>query len=115
MDSRLVDSTQSTVRRRLVDIAESEQPTNTYESESADLQRSIEAYKSELIDLQQPTNSYEPKPNEESTRTFEPKLIMGGRRYPLRQRRAPSRYTNQYVLLTDEDELECYEEAIFGR
>ena len=33
-------------------------------------------------------------------------------RYPLKQRRAPSRYASQYVLLTNEDEPECYEEAM---
>ena len=37
---------------------------------------------------------------------------MGGGRSPLRQWRAPSPYTNQYVLLTVEDEQDCYEEAM---
>ena len=36
-----------------------------------------------------------------------------GRRYPLRQRKASSRYlASQYVFLTDEGELECYKEAM---
>ena len=35
------------------------------------------------------------------------------RRYPRRQRKASSRYpASQYVLLTDEGEQECYEEAM---
>ena len=50
--------------------------------------------------------------NEESAITFEPESTEGGRRYPLRERRAPIRYSSQYGLLTDEGELECYEETI---
>ena len=105
MDSRLVDTTE-------YELVDSKQPTNTYESESDDLQRLIEAYESEPIDLQQPTNMYEPEPSEELVDTSKLEPNMGGRIYPLRQRKAPFRYSNQYVLLTDEDEPECYEEAM---
>ena len=55
---------------------------------------------------------HEPKPNEESVETPEPEPTMEGRRYPLKERRAPTRYTNQYVLLIDEGGPECYDEAI---
>ena len=37
---------------------------------------------------------------------------MSGRRYPLRERKAPITYASQYVLLADDSEPECYEEAI---
>ena len=55
---------------------------------------------------------YERELNEYSAGASEPELTMGGRRYPLRERRAPTRYASQYVLLTDEGELECYDEAM---
>ena len=98
MNIRLVDSTQSTVRRKLVGTTESElveleQPTNTYESESesANLLKSIEEYDSwESVDLQQLIDTYEPDPNEESIGSSKPEPTMGGRTYPLRERRAPT-------------------------
>ena len=37
---------------------------------------------------------------------------MSGRRYPFKERRAPTTYASQYILLTDEGEPECYDEAI---
>ena len=37
---------------------------------------------------------------------------MSGRRYPLRKRKAPTTYVIQYILLTDEGVVECYDEAI---
>ena len=116
-DLGLVHSTQSTVRRQLVDIAESklvdlEQLTDSYELELADLQRSSEAYKSESVDLQKPIDMYEPEPTKESTGTSEPEPTIGGRRYLLRKRRAPTTYASQYILFTNEGEPECYDEAI---
>ena len=66
------------------------QPTNTYELELTNLQRSIEAYESDLINLQQLTNMHEPEPNVELVDTSEHEPTMGGGRYPLRKRREPS-------------------------
>ena len=43
----------------------------------------------ESNDFQQWIDMYEPKPNEESSETSKPKPTAGGRRYPLRERRAP--------------------------
>ena len=80
--------------------------------ESTDPQKLIEAYESESVDLQQPIDMYEHVSSEESAETSEPEPTMGSGRYQLRQRRAPSQYASQYVLLTDEDEPECYEEAM---
>ena len=37
---------------------------------------------------------------------------MSGRRYPLKERKAPTTYASQYILLTNEGEPECYDEAI---
>ena len=45
-------------------------------------------------------------------RTSERERTTSGRRYPLRETKAPPTYANQYILLTDESEPECYEEAI---
>ena len=58
------------------------------------------------------TDMYEPKPNEKSVRTFEPEPTTRGGRYPLRERRAPTTYASQYILLIDKCQLECYNEAI---
>ena len=66
-----------------------EQPTNTYESESTDLQKLIEAYELKLDDLQKLVDMHEPELSEELIDTSKPKPTMGGGRYPLRQRRAP--------------------------
>ena len=43
----------------------------------------------------------------------EPTLSNGGKRYPLRERRSPWRFPNKeyYMLLTNEGELESFEEA----
>ena len=80
--------------------------------ELVDLQRSIDAYESESVDLQKPVDMYEPKASEELSDTFEPKLTMGGGKYPLKQRKSPFRYSSQYVLVTDEDDPKCYKETI---
>ena len=45
-------------------------------------------------------------------KTSELVSTTGGRRYPLRERRAPTTQASQYMLLTDEGELEFYEEAM---
>ena len=44
--------------------------------------------------------------------TSEREPTTSGRRYPLRERKAPITYASQYVLLTDDGEPERYEEAI---
>ena len=61
---------------------------------------------------QRPINTYEPEPREESVETSEPELTTSERRYPLKERRAPTTNASQYALLTDEGEPECYYEAI---
>ena len=71
-------------------MIDSELPWNENESESANPQQ--------LIDM------YEPEPNELSTGTFEPEPMIGGRRYPLRERRTPTIYVGQYIILIDEGE-----------
>ena len=53
-----------------------------------------------------------PVPNEESAGTFKPEPTTGGRRYPLRERKAPIQYSSQYIPLKDEGEAECYEKAM---
>ena len=67
---------------------------------------------SESANLEQPIDIYELEPNEESAGTFEPEPTTARRRYPLRERRVPTTYASQYILLTDEGEPECYDEAI---
>ena len=47
---------------------------------------------SESANPEQPIDMYEPEPNQELTRTFELEFITVGRRYPLRERKAPIRY-----------------------
>ena len=66
-NTRLVNSTQWTIRRQLVattkyETIKSVQPTNTYELASIELQEMIEPYESESVELQQPTNMHEPEP-----------------------------------------------------
>ena len=80
------------------EMIDSELPRNADESESAN--------------PEQPIDMYEPEPNEKFTPIFESGPMTGGRRYPLRERRAPTTYASLYILLTDESELECYDEAI---
>ena len=53
-----------------------------------------------------------PMPNEESTGTSELEPTTRGRRYPLRERGALTTYASQYILLSNEGEPECYDEAI---
>ena len=89
----------------------SEQPTNIDELESVDLWKSIEDYESELTNPQRPRNTYEPEPRVESVQASELEPISSGRRYPLQERRAPTTYANQYILLTDEGEPECYDKT----
>ena len=72
-------------------MIDSELPRNEDESESANFDK--------------PIDRYEPEPNEELVGTFKPELTTG-------ERRASTTYTSQYILLTDEDEPECYDEAI---
>ena len=84
----------------------------TTESEIIDSELPRKADESESANPEQLIDMYEPEPNEESTGTFEPKPTMRGRRYPLRERRAPTTYASQYILLIDEGEPECYDEAI---
>ena len=76
MDLGVVDSTQSIVRRRLhsvkAELVNSEQPTDTYESKSSDLQKFTKAYELESVDLQKLVNMYELEPSEESVDTSEP-------------------------------------------
>ena len=79
-------------------MIDSELPRNEDESESTNPKQ--------LIDM------YEPEPNKELAGTFKPKPTTGGRRYPLREKRAPTTYASEYILLTDEGELECYDGAI---
>ena len=55
-------------------MIDSELPTNTDESESANPKQSIDMYEHE--------------PNEESERTSEAKPTTRGRRYPLREKRS---------------------------
>ena len=59
-------------------MIDSELPRNEDESESANFDK--------------PIDRYEPEPNEELVGTFKPEPITGGRRYPLRERRAPTTY-----------------------
>ena len=75
-------------------MVDSQQPTNIYESESKYLEKTIEEYKSESVELQQPIDVHEHEPNEELAGTSELELTMGGRRYPLRAKREPTRFTN---------------------
>ena len=53
-----------------------------------------------------------PVPNEESAGTSELEPRTGGRRYPPRERGALTTYASQYILLTNEGDPECYDEAI---
>ena len=119
-DSSLVEPTLSAIRRHPVGTTESESVNSeqqTYESESelADLLKSIEEYDLESAGTQQPIDMHEPKTREELGGPSEPKPTMGGRRYSLRERRAPTTYTSQYILLTDDGEPECYDEAIVDK
>ena len=116
IDLRPSEPTQSVVRRQPIGTAESEsvdseRPTD-YESESAELLRSIEEYELESSNLEKSIDIYEPKQRGESGETPEREPTTSGRRYPLRERRAPTTYASQYILLTDEGEPECYDEAI---
>ena len=91
MESALVDppSTQPVNRQ---------QPADEAEYESTNIQH-VDAHESESKD--------------ESAEETKSKPVAEGRRYLLRQRKASSRYpTNKYVLLTDEEEPERYEEAM---
>ena len=79
-------------------MMDSELPTNADEPESKNPEQ--------LIDM------YEPEPNEELAGTSEPEPTTGGRRYPLKERRAPTTHVSQYILMTDEGDPECYDETI---
>ena len=98
-----VDHTWSTERR---------QSFGTAESEIIDLGLSRNVDKSELANPEQTNDMYEFEPNEVSTGTFEPEPTIGGRRYPLKERRAPTTHVSQYILMTDEGDPECYDETI---
>ena len=74
MDSGLVNSTQSANRRHSIDTTKSklvnlEQPTNTDESESAEILKSIEKYELELSNLEQPIDIHDPEPREKVAET----------------------------------------------
>ena len=97
LDTGPINPTQSTTTRQLVgttyfESVNLEQLKNTYESKSEldDLLKSIEEYKSELVDLQKPIDMYEPEANQELVGTSKIESTMEGRRYPLRERRAPT-------------------------
>ena len=72
----------------------------------ADLLKSIEEYDLESAGTQQPIDMHEPKTREELGGPSEPKPTMGGRRCPLKERRTSTTYASQYILLTDEGELD---------
>ena len=59
-----------------------------------------------------PIDKQNPEQREELAETSGKEPTMSGRRYPLRERKAPITYASQYILLTDDGEPECYEEAI---
>ena len=92
----------------LVDPIPTQQPANEVELESVDTQQ-----QSELVDTQQQTDAHESESEDELLEESGYEPIIEGRRYPRRQRKVSSRYpASQYVLLTDEGEPECYEEAM---
>ena len=74
--------------------------------------KSIKEYESGSANPKKSIDIYEPEPREESAKTSKPEPRPGGKRQPLRERRAPTTYASQYILLIDEGEPECYEEAI---
>ena len=115
-DLRLSELASSTIRRQLVDKVESEsvesgRPTD-YELESAELLNSIDEYELESPNLEMSIDVQEPEWREELAETSEREPTTSGRRYSLRERKAPITYASQYILLTDEGELECYEEVM---
>ena len=59
-----------------------------------------------LIDL------HEPNPRKELLETSKREPTTSGRRYSLKERKSHTTYASQYILLTDEGERECYDEAI---
>ena len=68
--------------------------------ELADIQQWGEASEFELVDRTESESAY----------ATESELAGKGRRYPLKQRKASSRYlANEYIQLADEGEPECYE------
>ena len=83
-----------------------------HESESADLLKSIEEYELEFSNLEMSIDEQNPEPREELVETSEREPTMSGRRYPLRERKAPTTYASQYILLTDDGESERYKEAM---
>ena len=77
-----------------------------------ELLMSIEEYELESSNLEMPIDEQNPEQREELAETSKREPTTSGRRYPLRERKAPTTYVSQYILLTDEGEPECYEEAI---
>ena len=75
----------------------------------------IEEYESESTNLDQSIDMYELELREESAETLELETTTVGRRYLLRERRAPTTYVSQYILLIDESELDCYDEAMANK
>ena len=72
----------------------------------------IGEYELELANLEKPIDMYEPEPREELVESTECELTMSGRRYPLRERRVLTTYASQDILLTNQGEPECYNEAM---
>ena len=76
-------------------------------------QPSADVIESESTGTQQHAYAHESELEDEPKQVIESELIPKGRRYPLRQRKVSFLYPySQYVLLIDEGEPECYEEAM---
>ena len=91
---------------------ESTLPDPSYTQPAGGQQPADEA-ESEPTGTQQSIDTHESEPKDELEEETESEPVVEERRYPRRQRKASSRYLAiQYVLLTDEGELECYEKSI---
>ena len=86
--------------------------TTDYESKSVELQRTIKEYELESSNLEMPIDIHEPEPREELAETSEREPTTSGRRYPLKERKALTTYPSQYIILSNEGEPKCYDEAI---
>ena len=62
--------------------------------------------------MEMPIDVHEPELREELAETSEREPTMSGRRYPLKERKAPTTYASQYILVIDEGKPKCYNEAI---
>jgi transposase InsO family protein len=97
------------------------QPTTTIEPTLVEpistlpvgVQQPAEEVESELVDTRQQADAHESESDDEVVEEIEFEPAVEGSRYPRRQRKTSSRYpASQYILLTDEGEPECYEEAM---